>query len=122
MRNIFLGCVKEVFINNKVLDLLQAANVALKVSPGCSQYQDQGDDKQLQDATEEPCLNGRHKCRNGTKCIPKQPTSIANVPYGNQLRPSPADLYECRCTKHFERRFRENRRKGKFLQTLKFCY
>ena len=85
MRNIFLGCVKEVFINNKVLDLLQAANVAHKVSPGCGQYQDQGDDEQLQDATNELCLNGRHKCRNGAKSLPKQPTSIANLTYGNQL-------------------------------------
>ena len=113
--NISLGCVKEVIINNKVVDFLQAANVRHKVSPGCSQYQDQGDDEQLQDATENPCQNGRHKCRNGAKCLPKQPTSVANVPYGNQLPPSPADLYECRCTEHFEGKFCENRRKYKFL-------
>ena len=111
MYNICLGCVKEVIINNKVVDFLQAANVRHKVSPGCSQYQDQGDDEQIQDATENPCQNGRHKCRNGAKCLPKQPTSIANVPYGNQLPPSPADLYECRCTEHFEGKFCENRRK-----------
>lgn len=107
----FSGCVKEVIINNKVVDFLQAANVRHKVSPGCSQYQDQGDDEQLQDATENPCQNGRHKCRNGAKCLPKQPTSVANVPYGNQLPPSPADLYECRCTEHFEGKFCENRRR-----------
>ena len=107
--------MKEVIINNKVVDFLQAANVRHKVSPGCSQYQDQGDDEQLQDATENPCQNGRHKCRNGAKCLPKQPTSVANVSYGNQLPPSPADLYECRCTEHFEGKFCENRRKYKFL-------
>merc|ERR550539_2328874 len=67
--------------------------------------------EQLQDATENPCQNGRHKCRNGAKFLPKQPTSVANVPYGNQLPPSPADLYECRCTEHFEGKFCENRRR-----------
>ena len=112
--NIFfcLGCVKKVVINNKVVDFLQAANVRHKVSPGCSQYQDQGDD-QLQDGsatTENPCQNGRHKCRNGAKCIQKQNTSPSIVPYGNQPPPSPAELYECRCTGQFEGNFCERRR------------
>ena len=109
---LFLGCVKEVVINKKVVDFLQAANVRHKVSPGCSQYQDQGDD-QLQDGTavENPCQNGRHKCRNEAKCVPKQNTSPAVVPYGNQPPPSPAELYDCQCTQLFEGKFCDKKRR-----------
>ena len=95
-------------INKKVVDFLQAANVRHKVSPGCSQYQDQDD--QLQDGSANPCQDGRHKCRNEAKCIQKQNTSPAIMPYGNQPPPSPAELYECRCTDLFEGKFCERRR------------
>ena len=100
--------MKEVIINNTVVDFLQAANVRHKVSPGCSQYQDQGDD-QLQDGTAvgNPCETGQHKCRNGAKCNAKPKTSAALVPYGNQPPPSPADLYDCQCSPQFEGKFCE---------------
>ena len=104
--------MKEIIINNKVVDFLQASNVRHKVSPGCSQYQDQGDD-QLQGSEDEdrPCSNGRHRCRNGAKCIPKQKTSAAVVPYGMKPASGKTDMYECRCTDQFEGKFCDQRRK-----------
>ena len=82
------------------------------MSPGCTQFQDQGDD-QLQDGTgtQNPCQTGQHKCRNGAKCVSKPKTSVALVPYGNQPPPSPADLYDCQCSSQFEGKFCDKRRK-----------
>ena len=113
--------MKEVIINNKVVDFLQAANVRHKVSPGCSQYQDQGDD-QLQDGTaaENPCKTGQHKCRNGAKCSVKPKTSAALVPYGNQPPPSPADLYDCQCSPQFEGKFCDKR--SKMIRNFSYEY
>lgn len=62
--NFFSGCIKEVVINNKLSDFLQAARVRHKVSPGCSLYQDQ-DDEQKSD----PCHD--HKCQHAGQCLGK---------------------------------------------------
>ena len=113
--------MKEVVINNKLVDFLQAANVRHKVSPGCSHYQDQGEDQvQGESAVQErenPCRNGRHRCRNGAKCSMKQNLSPAVVPYGKQPA-SPAESYECRCTDLFEGKFCEKRREFKISKVL----
>lgn len=87
---LLLGCIKEVLINNKLSDFLQAARTRHKVSPGCSLYQDQ-DDEQGSD----PC--DEHKCQNNGLCV-------AIKPYGT---------YECKCSPPFEGRFCELKRKSR---------
>ena len=67
--NFFSGCIKEVVINNKLSDFLQAARVRHKVSPGCSLYQDQ-DDEQKSD----PCHD--HKCQHAGQCLGKNKSRI----------------------------------------------
>ena len=37
----FNGCLKEVYINAKLVDFLQAAKSRHKVAPGCNMYQDE---------------------------------------------------------------------------------
>ena len=83
----FIGCIKEVYVNNKLSDFLQAARVRHKVSPGCSLYQDQDDEQR------DPCQN--HKCQNAGQCLP-------NKVYGT---------YECKCVAPFSGRFCEIKRK-----------
>lgn len=83
----FNGCIKQVYINNKLSDFLQAAKVRHKVSPGCSLYQDQ--DEQPAD----PCTE--HKCKHGGQCVP-------NKEYGT---------YECRCTSTYDGQFCETKRR-----------
>ena len=78
------GCIKEVIINNKLSDFLQASRVRHKVSPGCSLYQDQ-DDEQLVD----PCQ--QHKCQHNGQCVAKKSQST----------------YECKCLHPYEGRFCE---------------
>ena len=46
----FNGCIRQVTINNKLADFLQAAKVRHKVSPGCSAY-----DNNQNDMTSNPC-------------------------------------------------------------------
>ena len=50
--------MKEVYVNNKLVDFLQAAKTRHKVTPGCSMYQDEQPDN--------PCEN--HKCGSHGKC------------------------------------------------------
>ncbi len=47
------GCLKEVYVNDKLVDFLQAAKSRYKVSPGCSMYQDE------QPEPVNPCLSHR---------------------------------------------------------------
>lgn len=80
----FIGCIKEVVINNKLSDFLQAARVRHKVSPGCSLYQDQDDA-----SSTDPCHD--HKCLNQGQCEPIKA-------YGT---------YECKCKQPYEGKFCE---------------
>lgn len=83
----FIGCIKEVIINNKLSDFLQASRVRHKVSPGCSLYQDQ-DDEQEQSSLD-PCH--QHKCQHNSQCVPRKA-------YGT---------YQCKCTQPYEGKFCE---------------
>ena len=85
----FLGCIKEVVINNKLSDFLQASRVRHKVSPGCSLYQDQDDEQSM-----DPCQ--QHKCQHNAKCVPRKA-------YGT---------YECKCVPPYEGKFCELKSKS----------
>jgi hypothetical protein len=58
------GCLKEVYVNDKLVDFLQAAKSRYKVSPGCSMYQDE------QPEPVNPCLSHRSH---------SAPLSISNI-------------------------------------------
>lgn len=75
----FIGCVKEVHVNNKLVDFLQAALTRHKVSPGCSLYQDEqpGD----------PCE--QHQCVHG-QCLPADKEA------------GPGQAYSCICRTGFK--------------------
>ena len=75
----FNGCIKQVTINDKLSDFLQAAKVRHKVSPGCSRAQDDGS---MED--DDPCAKA--KCKNGATCIA---TATVN--------PDTEANYKCRC-------------------------
>ena len=60
-----LGCLKEVYVNDKLVDFLQAAKNRHKVSPGCSLYPDE--DRTMMDRVRDPCRE--NKCRRG-QCAP----------------------------------------------------
>merc|ERR1711992_136682 len=92
----FIGCIKEVVINNKLSDFLQASRVRHKVSPGCSLYQDQDDEQTL-----DPCH--QHKCQHNSKCVAKKA-------YGT---------YECKCTPPYEGKFCELKIKWSDLKEIK---
>ena len=63
--NLFtLGCLKEVYVNDKLVDFLQAAKNRHKVSPGCSLYPEE--DTPMMDRTRDPCRD--NKCRRG-QCV-----------------------------------------------------
>jgi len=59
----FNGCLKEVYVNDKLVDFLQAAKARHKVSPGCSLYQDEQPD------LTNPCK--QNKCKQG-QCTPAE--------------------------------------------------
>ena len=59
--NLFtLGCLKEVYVNSKLVDFLQAAKTRHKVSPGCQLYPDE---LPPMDTMRDPCRD--HKCKRG---------------------------------------------------------
>ncbi|XP_070490339.1 protein slit isoform X1 [Chironomus tepperi] len=106
LRNItsFTGCMKEVWINHKQVDFVNAARQQ-KVSPGCALLDshfdgdDNGESVQDQfiqeppedDSQEEisnPCDN--HQCKRGGKCIPNNKGS-----------------YSCKCPKGYRGRYCE---------------
>ena len=60
-----LGCLKEVYVNDKLVDFLQAAKNRHKVSPGCSLYPEE--DRTMMDRVRDPCRE--NKCRRG-QCEP----------------------------------------------------
>jgi len=57
----FNGCLKEVYVNDKLVDFLQAAKTRHKVAPGCNMYQDEQPD------ILNPCK--AHQCKEG-QCTP----------------------------------------------------
>jgi len=83
----FNGCLKEVYVNDKLVDFLQAAKTRHKVSPGCSMYQDEQDDN-----PSNPCDN--HRCKEG------------------QCTASDKGGYKCLCRAGFTGQFCEASRKG----------
>jgi len=56
----FNGCLKEVYVNSKLVDFLQAAKTRHKVSPGCQLYPDE---LPPMDTMRDPCRD--HKCKRG---------------------------------------------------------
>ena len=63
--NLFiLGCLKEVYVNDKLVDFLQAAKNRHKVSPGCQLYPEE---LPPMDTMRDPCRG--HKCAKG-QCEP----------------------------------------------------
>jgi len=92
----FKGCLKEVYINGKQVDFLQAAITKHKVAPGCSMYQDE------QPETWDPCAN--HKCQNG-QCKPLKGSKSS---------------YQCVCSPGYEGQFcqtKRQRKKGRSWQS-----
>jgi len=79
----FNGCLKEVYVNDKLVDFLQAAKTRHKVSPGCSLYQDE--------QPKNPCDN--NKCEEG------------------QCTPTTGGLYRCICRKGYTGQFCDSRGK-----------
>ncbi|KAL9920165.1 slit guidance ligand isoform 1-T1 [Glossina fuscipes fuscipes] len=88
LRNLtsFKGCMKEVWINHKLVDFENAA-LQQKITPGCAllegENQEEDDDEQdFMDETPQmdPCENS--KCRRGSRCVPN---------------PSSRDGYHCKC-------------------------
>jgi len=79
----FNGCLKQVLINDKLVDFLQAAKSRHKVSPGCSMYQDE------QPELSNPCEN--HRCREG------------------QCTPTDQDGYRCICRTGYTGKYCETR-------------
>uniref|UniRef100_A0A1A9ZRB4 Protein slit n=1 Tax=Glossina pallidipes TaxID=7398 RepID=A0A1A9ZRB4_GLOPL len=82
----FKGCMKEVWINHKLVDFENAA-LQQKITPGCAllegENQEEDDDEQdFMDETPQmdPCENS--KCRRGSRCVPN---------------PSSRDGYHCKC-------------------------
>jgi hypothetical protein len=67
------GCLKEVYVNDKLVDFLQAAKSRYKVSPGCSMYQDE------QPEPVNPCLSHR------SHTAPLSLFQIFYTPYCDQL-------------------------------------
>ena len=88
----FNGCIKQVVINDKLSDFLQASKVRHKVSPGCSLYQDEEPDSN-------PCDD--HKCKNKGVCIATSGTNS-----GTNAR------YRCQCKGGYEGPFCHVRRHG----------
>lgn len=87
----FNGCLREVYINDKLVDFLQAAKQRHKVAPGCNLYQDE----QPEPEALNPCSN--HKCQEG-QCTPQD--------RGKQG-------YKCVCRTGYEGKFCENKRQRK---------
>eukprot|EP00096_Caligus_rogercresseyi_P013821 TRINITY_DN6421_c0_g1_i2.p1 TRINITY_DN6421_c0_g1~~TRINITY_DN6421_c0_g1_i2.p1 ORF type:complete len:1396 (-),score=344.95 TRINITY_DN6421_c0_g1_i2:865-5052(-) len=79
----FKGCIKEVYVNDKLSDFLQAAKVRHKVTPGCSLYQDE--------QPTDPCVG--HKCQHGGSCRSK----------------NDGTSYECVCKPNFTGHFCQTR-------------
>ncbi|KAL1130294.1 hypothetical protein AAG570_013232, partial [Ranatra chinensis] len=84
LRNItsFNGCMREVWINHKLIDFTNAAHQQ-KVTPGCSLVLDEeqmveedGERQYSEDDDEEedrdPCIN--NQCKHGSKCVPRNPS------------------------------------------------
>jgi slit protein 2 len=87
----FNGCLKEVYINAKLVDFLQAAKSRHKVAPGCNMYQDEQPEPELTN----PCSG--HKCQEG-QCTPADKGKRG---------------YKCVCRTGYEGRFCENKRQRK---------
>lgn len=85
----FNGCLKEVYVNGKLVDFLQAAITRHKVSPGCNMYQDEQPD------TFNPCKE--HKCKEG-QCTPSK---------------SSKSTYKCVCRTGYEGQFCQTKRQRK---------
>ncbi|XP_017468504.1 PREDICTED: protein slit isoform X2 [Rhagoletis zephyria] len=83
----FKGCMKEVWINRKLVDFENAARQQ-KITPGCALLEGEAAEDDEQDFMDEtphikevdPCEN--HKCRRGSRCVP-------NSTY--------RDGYQCKC-------------------------
>ncbi|XP_055372509.1 protein slit isoform X2 [Condylostylus longicornis] len=92
LRNLtsFMGCMKEVWINHKLVDFMNAKKQQ-KITPGCALLEGDTDEEELMEAMQEmhetpeekevdPCENNR--CRRGSRCIPSSNTK---------------DGYTCKC-------------------------
>ncbi|XP_039229234.1 protein slit isoform X3 [Drosophila yakuba] len=92
----FKGCMKEVWINHKLVDFGNAQRQQ-KITPGCAllegEPQEEEDDEQdfmdetphIKEEPVDPCLE--NKCRRGSRCVPNSNTR---------------DGYQCKC-KHGQR-------------------
>jgi len=87
----FNGCLKEVYINSKLVDFLQAAKSRHKVAPGCNMYQDEQPEPEVFN----PCSG--HKCQEG-QCTPADKGKKG---------------YKCVCRTGYEGRFCETKRQRK---------
>ncbi|KAI5706247.1 hypothetical protein M8J75_006298 [Diaphorina citri] len=76
LRNLtsFNGCMKELWINHKLVDFTNAARQQ-KITPGCGFLQDEENDEEEEeedeDEVEDPCSN--HKCAQGSQCVARRP-------------------------------------------------
>lgn len=92
----FNGCLKEVYVNDKLVDFLQAAKTRHKVAPGCNMYQDEQPD------ILNPCK--AHQCKEG-QCTPAK---------GSR------DGYKCVCRTGFEGQYcgaKRERKRGRSWQS-----
>ncbi|KAI8036244.1 hypothetical protein M5D96_010837 [Drosophila gunungcola] len=92
----FKGCMKEVWINHKLVDFGNAQRQQ-KITPGCAllegeQQEEEDDEQDFMDETPhikeepvDPCLE--NKCRRGSRCVPNS---------------NARDGYQCKC-KHGQR-------------------
>ncbi|KAK7794524.1 hypothetical protein R5R35_011286 [Gryllus longicercus] len=78
LRNLtsFHGCMKELWINHKPVDFVNAARQQ-KVTPGCSLMQDEEEQMEedravIEDDDVEMNACHNNQCRRGSKCIPKR--------------------------------------------------
>ena len=84
-----LGCLKEVYVNDKLVDFLQAAKTRHKVSPGCQLYPEE---LPPMDTQTDPCKD--HQCKKG-ECRAKET----------------GQGYECKCKRGYKGQFCEVRSK-----------
>lgn len=80
----FKGCMKEVWINHKLVDFENAARQQ-KITPGCALLEGENAEDDEQDFMDEtpqidPCEN--NKCRRGSRCVPN---------------PNAKEGYQCKC-------------------------
>lgn len=120
------GCMKEVWVNHKLVDFLNAIRQQ-KIAPGCSLYDEEGhgagDDDDgdeyvkehiMEDDEEDrgvenldPCLN--NKCKHGSQCVPQSPSD-----------------YMCKCAAGYSGKFcdqgNDSRKKNFFQMFLRMHF